>query len=329
MSALKIGSKGREVESLQQNLKSAGFFRFEIDGDFGPQTETSVKQFQKAAKIKADGIAGPTTLSQLQNWKSRNSSKTTTNISANKKPLALRCLELTATIETGELPPHCFAGVSGNFDKMAVSFGALQWNFGMKSLQPILNELITKKPQVVKKVFGDHYEVLTKLLKEPHDELMKYFSSIQVENKNLWLVWKEQFKNLGYTKECVDAQLKEANAKYQTALNMCADYGLYTENAVALMFDIVVQNGSIKSATRTAILQDFVSAKNETEKLVIVARRRSADSKPEWQKDVLARKETIAKGFGKIHGKNLNLETDFGIRSVEAADLKSPKSKVA
>lgn len=329
MSLLKMGSKGSAVTDLQKLLKGAGFFKFDIDGDYGPQTEACVKQFQKSVKIKADGIAGPTTFAHLEKWKSTSKTKTTTPFTSTNKPLALRCLELTATIETGELPPHCFAGVSGNFDKMAVSFGALQWNFGMKSLQPILNDLISKKPQVVKKVFGNNYDILTKLLNGPHDELMHYFSSIQVNDKNLWLNWKEQFKNLGYTKECVDAQLKEANAKYQKALTLCEDYGLFTENAVALMFDIIVQNGSIKSTTRAAILQDFASAKNETEKLVIVARRRSADSKPEWQKDVLTRKETIATGSGKVHGRNLNLEVDFGIRHVEAKDLESVKLKVA
>lgn len=335
MSVLKIGSKGPQVTSLQLNLKTVGFFKFEADGDFGPDTLMCVKQFQKSIGIKADGIVGEQTMAKLREnvdlikKKSISSSRPVIATSVEQKPLALRCLELTATIETSQAPPHCFAMVSGNFDKMAVSFGALQWNFGQKSLQPILNNIINNYPQVAASVFQNNLQTLKKLLAGRFEELMSYFSNIQVQDKNAWLQWQEQFKKLGYTKECVEAQLKEASAKYQAALAMCEDYGLYTENAVALMFDIIVQNGSIKSSTRASILQDFSSAKNETEKLVIIANRRAADAKAEWQKDVLARKETIARGFGKVHGKNFDLKSDFGISNVEAKDLKSYKLSAA
>lgn len=333
MPLLKIGSQGHEVEVLQQNLKSAGFFKYKIDGEFGPDTLTCVKQFQKSIGIKADGIVGAQTYVKLnealENIRKNSTPKTRPAVSTSVKPLSLRCLELTATIETSQTPPHCFAVVSGNFDKMAVSFGALQWNFGQKSLQPILNEIISKHPLVATTIFKNNFETLKKLLTGPHEELMTYFSNIQTQDKASWLQWKEQFKNLGYTAECVNAQLKEASTKYQTALNMCRDYGLLTENAVALMFDIVVQNGSIKNSTRTAILSDFKSVKNETEKLIIVAKRRAADAKPEWQKDVLARKETIARGLGIVHGKTFNLETEFGIRPIEASELGSTRANAA
>lgn len=322
MSTLKIGAKGSEVIMLQKRLKSAGHFPYSIDGDFGPQTERAVKAFQKSIGIKADGIVGPITTAKLETPKTKTSSKVASYTST-QKPLAQKCLELTATIETSKVPPHCFAAVSGNFDKMAVSYGALQWNFGQKSLQPILNHLIKNHETIVKSCFPFHYEKLVQLLNGPHEDLMTYFCDVQVSDKPEWEKWKTEFKNLGYTNECVEAQLKESSVKYRKALELCVTYNLKTERAVALMFDIIVQNGSIKESTKAQILEDFKKVTAEPEKLLIVAKRRTADSKPEWQKDVLSRKQTIAQGSGVIHGKKFDLESEFGIQNKEAEDLKS------
>ena len=52
---LKIGSKGKEVKSLQEYL---GIY---ADGDFGPNTEKSVKEWQLKNGLSADGIVGPKT----------------------------------------------------------------------------------------------------------------------------------------------------------------------------------------------------------------------------------------------------------------------------
>ena len=52
---LKIGSRGKEVKSLQEYL---GLY---ADGDFGPNTEKSVKEWQLKNGLSADGIVGPKT----------------------------------------------------------------------------------------------------------------------------------------------------------------------------------------------------------------------------------------------------------------------------
>ncbi|MEU6972223.1 peptidoglycan-binding domain-containing protein [Kitasatospora aureofaciens] len=41
-----------------------------IDGDFGPQTQNAVIDFQKCVGLKPDGIVGPNTWSQLDHWSS-------------------------------------------------------------------------------------------------------------------------------------------------------------------------------------------------------------------------------------------------------------------
>lgn len=62
---LKIGSKGSNVASLQNKLKKTGSYKGKAHGTFDQSTKKAVISFQKKYKIKADGIAGPATLSKL------------------------------------------------------------------------------------------------------------------------------------------------------------------------------------------------------------------------------------------------------------------------
>ncbi len=61
----KYGSTGSEVKTLQQKLKDLGFYNGNVDGIFGTQTQTAVRNFQRSVGITVDGIAGPTTLLYL------------------------------------------------------------------------------------------------------------------------------------------------------------------------------------------------------------------------------------------------------------------------
>ncbi|UOE93832.1 peptidoglycan-binding protein [Alkalihalobacillus sp. LMS39] len=63
---LQNGVRHRDVVDLKINLEKAGF---QVPGNttdfFGPQTEARVKEFQRAFGLTADGVAGPATLSKL------------------------------------------------------------------------------------------------------------------------------------------------------------------------------------------------------------------------------------------------------------------------
>lgn len=61
---LKLGSKGAEVRALQTKLRELGYMRT-IDGDFGKGTENALKAFQTRNRLRADGIAGPSTLAKI------------------------------------------------------------------------------------------------------------------------------------------------------------------------------------------------------------------------------------------------------------------------
>lgn len=56
---LKKGSSGENVKLLQE------FLKISADGDFGPGTEKSVKEWQKENNLTADGIVGPATLKKM------------------------------------------------------------------------------------------------------------------------------------------------------------------------------------------------------------------------------------------------------------------------
>ena len=57
---LKKGSKGSDVKAMQEFLLQLGYVlpRYGADGDFGSETETALKAFQKKVGIKQDGIYG-------------------------------------------------------------------------------------------------------------------------------------------------------------------------------------------------------------------------------------------------------------------------------
>src|SRR5688572_3374909 len=133
MSTYRLGSNGAEVERIQERLKALGFYRGPLDGNFGGGTDAAVRAFQKGKRLKADGLVGPDT------WRALFKTSIPAPALASK-PLELRCLSLTGTFETGQVPPECFAGLSGDFDGQGISLGVLQWNFGQDSLQPLLQE---------------------------------------------------------------------------------------------------------------------------------------------------------------------------------------------
>ncbi len=65
---LKNGDKGDAVRELQNNLISLGYScgSAGADGDFGPGTENAVRSFQQKNGLTVDGVAGPVTLSAIQ-----------------------------------------------------------------------------------------------------------------------------------------------------------------------------------------------------------------------------------------------------------------------
>lgn len=59
------GDNGHAVSELQQALQSKGYYEAQVDGLFGPLTDTGVRQFQQSSQLVVDGKAGNHTLNAL------------------------------------------------------------------------------------------------------------------------------------------------------------------------------------------------------------------------------------------------------------------------
>ena len=315
MALFKLGSSGEEVVRIQERLKELGLYTGAIDGRFGGGTESAVKEFQERKNLGIDGVVGPATFEALFGEEAPEEPA----IAA--EPLEHRCLALTGTFETSTVAPGCFSCVTGDFDGQGISFGALQWNFGQGSLQPILERMLRNHREVMESVFHDHLPRLENALQGGKAAVMRFARSIQdpVRHK-VQEPWLGMFRALGRTPECQDIQTEMAMDQHRRARSLAREYGLGSQRAVALMFDILVQNGSIKDTVKRQIFRDFEAfpqslAPDELEvrKMRSVANRRAEAAKPEFVKDVRSRKLCIADGKGTVHGIAFVLGEQFGL----------------
>lgn len=72
---IKYGATGSDVYELQGRLKYLGFYKSDVDGDFGYNTLRSLKWFQSEFGLKVDGIAGDKT--RLKLWEASKNYKPT------------------------------------------------------------------------------------------------------------------------------------------------------------------------------------------------------------------------------------------------------------
>ena len=59
------GSNGQAVRAVQVLLRNKYGYGITVDGDFGPQTASAVKDFQSTHNLSVDGIVGPNTWQAL------------------------------------------------------------------------------------------------------------------------------------------------------------------------------------------------------------------------------------------------------------------------
>ncbi|HVW07612.1 MAG TPA: hypothetical protein VHC90_03470 [Bryobacteraceae bacterium] len=236
--------------------------------------------------------------------------------SISSAPLLQRCLALTGAFETSMGVPDCFAGLAGDFDGEGLSFGAAQWNLGQGTLQPLLAEMIAGHEEVAREILRGRLDDLRIMLTSPHEVQLQWAQSIQDPRRHTVLdPWKGMLRTLGRTPEFQSVQVKHAAAIHAAAKEFCRRFEVKTERALALMFDIRVQNYSISPETEAAIREDFknLSPGDEAGRLRSIANRRAEAAAPRFIEDVRARKLTIANGQGAVHGVFWDLELHFGI----------------
>ncbi|CAN1210704.1 hypothetical protein TUMEXPCC7403_10940 [Tumidithrix helvetica PCC 7403] len=117
-SILRKGSKGSDVVQLQQFLKASGYYRGNIDGDFGSGTANAVLSFQQAKGLDVDGIVGARTWQALSASGGFTPTPATTSINS---PLLLPGSRGTAVSEAQQLlktKGYYIGRVDGDFGRL-------------------------------------------------------------------------------------------------------------------------------------------------------------------------------------------------------------------
>ena len=86
---LRPGDSGLPVENLQSRLKELGYYKGKVDGKYGNNTKNAVRDFQRANKLKADGIAGQKTNEALNNPSVLSKGATAPPVQATDKPIEI------------------------------------------------------------------------------------------------------------------------------------------------------------------------------------------------------------------------------------------------
>jgi hypothetical protein len=244
---------------------------------------------------------------------------------ASLKALAWRVLSLTGSFETGMDEPNNFAELAGNFDGQGISFGTLQWNIGQLTLQKLLAEINRQRGTLIQRVFGPNYETLIDMLGQSKTQQLAWAKSIQTNKFILHEPWRKAFETLGIRYEFQKIQVEHASHLFQTALKLCEQFQVRSERAVALMFDILVQNGGVQDAVQAKIFSDFKALhttgnaeQDEVARLLMIGNRVAEAAQATWVADVRSRKLTIANGAGEVHGKQYNLaDRDISLNDYE------------
>jgi hypothetical protein len=177
-------------------------------------------------------------------------------------------------------------------------------------------------PVLLEELCQDFYPELKAVFTSGKEEQMAWVRSIQDQRRyTLAEPWQGLLKGLGRLKEFQAIEVRHADRLFAKAQDLCREYGIWSQRAQALMFDIKVQNGSISSLVKSQILSDYDRLGAalgreplEEARLVIIANRRAEASNPRWIEDVRKRKLAIAKGEGMVHGQYYHLADQFGIR---------------
>ena len=96
-SALKDGSTGQAVKTLQQRLKDLGYYTGSVDGSFGKGTTQAVKEFQQANGLNADGVAGANTLNKVNSSSAKKKATPTPKVTTKPTPKVTATPRPTAT----------------------------------------------------------------------------------------------------------------------------------------------------------------------------------------------------------------------------------------
>lgn len=224
-----------------------------------------------------------------------------TNVARLENCISLKEAKEIAIKVTGAYEGKGFSELSGNFDKMGMSWGVFQWNFGQGTLAPLLKTMQQANLSEFNSCFSN---------KEDLDSLNKALNG-SIEEQKEWAInmqqkyntrWKSIFNNLANVKEFQQVQIDYSEKRIEYAKKIISWMRkqkpelmkkIELVTFVALV-DLAVQQNSID----IAISQITNKLKNENpasqqEFLKIVVYERGATANEIWRADAISRRMGI------------------------------------
>ena len=299
---LAAGAQGALVQRLQERLAAAGVSPGTPDGDYGRLTADAVKVFRRRKGLPAgEHVDAPTWLAA---------------VGRPLPPLRDRALQVTAAFEG-----HGWGLAQGNFDGALLTWGIIGFTLKHGEVQRIVLEAHRRDPRLVAQTFGGKAAELLGIMRAPAARQLEWANSISLGASKARLAepWKSAFKRFGDAEPVRKIQLERVDVRWNSARTTARELGLKTELGLALCFDIVVQNGSVKPSARQQIAREVAAhpIHKERELRVIVANAVADASVQRWREDVRSRKLTLATGAGKVHGATYILR-NWGLDSSRA-----------
>lgn len=238
-----------------------------------------------------------------------------------------------------------YLGVTGDFDKMGISCGALQWNIGMGSLQPMVR---AAGQAVVTAAMPIHGEEMWQACASPVSKGLAIVRKWQT-NAKLRAKPKAELRALMGTAKMraeQDARIdKVAGLAFAAAEKWAAarSDGKPSKRLFCWFFDLITQNGGLeglsyadvsnfiavnKPGRADDVICDFLASitgssghvkdanrnaapwrnnvPGEELELLCMSYLRSKTAKPEWRHVVINRKGTIAAGAGWVNSSQFN-----------------------
>ncbi len=176
--------------------------------------------------------------------------------------------------------------------------GFLQWNLGQGTLQPILREFFSTFPDLTLK-----FE-LTDLQNAVNNGNALEFAIKVMNGGSTQLIkpWRNRLTQLNNCDEFQKITDKYCYYYINTAINLCIGYNILTDRAYCLMFDIVVQCGSIPVIKLEEI--------QYIDKLYAIAEFTVSRGDSRWQTDIKDRNLAIVYGKDCGRGWDLNIVFD-------------------
>lgn len=239
-------------------------------------------------------------------------------------------MTMTTTVEkcfalTGAFEGKGYSTLAGNGDGQGLSWGFIQWCFGQGTLQALLLAMHANGPatfrrcctQPVAQMAGKVVDLSADLIaicSQPNGRAVAWAAARQ-DSKHVPLKhWRDAFDALAAEPGFQAIQRAHAGAYMDRAKKYQSRYSFQSERALALLFDICVQQGSILADTHDLYMATaHQSGPYESDRLEALARAAGRQADARWIQDVTARKMTIARGRGTVHGTVYDIARDFGI----------------